>query len=57
MFIYIINFIKKLFGISSDIPKEVENLNKDIEASKKKLQEIENEKVSVDDIVDHFNNK
>jgi hypothetical protein len=50
----IIDFFLKLFGLKTDSP-DVEWVKEKIEDNNKKLEEIENEEHSLDDLNDHFN--
>lgn len=50
----IIDFIKRLFGLDKESP-DVEWVKEKIKDNKQKLEEIDNENPSTDDIVDHFN--
>lgn len=53
----IINFFRSLFGLDKDIPHKVKSLDAQIKKSEQKLEKIDNEKLSKDDIIDHFNDK
>lgn len=57
MILKIINFIKNLLGLNKKVDNKEEFLKEQIEKTEKKLEEIENEKISDNDIVDHFNTK
>jgi len=53
----ILDFIKKLFGIGKSNSGQEAALKNKIKQTETKIKEIENEKLSDNDIVDHFNNK
>lgn len=57
MILKIINFIKNLLGLNKPVETKEKFLKEQIKKTEKKLEEIENEKISDNDIVDHFNTK
>lgn len=57
MILKIINFIKNLLGLNKKVDTKEKFLKQQIEKTEKKLEEIENEKISDNDIIDHFNTK
>jgi hypothetical protein len=52
----IINFFKRLFGLSEKKSEEQEWLENKIKAKEQELEKIDEESHSIDDINDHFNN-
>ena len=57
MILKIINFIKNLLGLNKKVDTKEKFLKQQIEKTEEKLEEIENEKISDNDIIDHFNTK
>lgn len=57
MILKIINFIKNLLGLNKKVDTKEKFLKQQIKKTEKKLEEIENEKISDNDIIDHFNTK
>jgi hypothetical protein len=51
----IIDFFLKLLGLKSEDGPDVEWVKEKIKGNNKKLEEIENEEHSLDDLNDHFN--
>lgn len=52
---YLINLFRALFGLDNPKSEKLNGLEKKKENQENKLEEIDNEKNSVDDIVKHFN--
>jgi hypothetical protein len=50
----IIDFIKRLLGLDTE-SSDVEWVKEKIKDNKKKIEDIEDENPTTDDIVDHFN--
>jgi|11BtaG_2_1085332.scaffolds.fasta_scaffold00997_18 hypothetical protein len=51
----ICKFIKKLFGLDKKPNPDLQWLEDKVKESEDKLENIENEEVTIDDVNDHFN--